>query len=338
LGLVPSLRAAYHPTASPVACRLRLWESVVMNRLKRTVGHPVVKAAYFLLLVAATAFYLYRWRDHLPELWAQVEPIWVAASLGTATLGALLYILIQYVLYRRLGAQVSYRTTYRIISIAQLGKYLPGKVMFAGNYYLLSRDAGISNVLVGTSFVVSQALWMLTAGLCGLPVLALLDPVLRYTVLAIPLVLALLVSPRFLGWLFRLSRRIAPRMHRESPTLPEGLGATTYLLVALLYLLNWGLAAMSAWFSLRAFGPIGLDVFPLVLASIALGTVAGFVALFAPAGLGVREGLGVMILAPFTGTQEALLGLVLLRGIAVFVDLSLALIGVAAGARWRVVE
>jgi uncharacterized membrane protein YbhN (UPF0104 family) len=124
-------------------------------------------------------------------------------------------------------------------------------------------------------------------------------------------------------------------MHRGAPTLPEGLGATTYLLVALLYLLNWGLAAMSAWFSVRAFGAIGLDAFPLVLASVALGTVAGFVALFAPAGLGVREGLGVVILAPFTGTQEALLGLVLLRGIAVLVDLSLALIGVAAGARWR---
>jgi hypothetical protein len=304
-----------------------------MNRVRGVIGHPAVKTAYFLILIAVTASYLYRWRDHLPGLWAQVEPFWVVASLLTAALGALFYILIQYALYRRLGAHVSYRTTYRIITIAQLGKYLPGKVMFAGNYYLLSRDAGISNMLVGTSFVVSQALWMLTAALCGLPVLALLDPVLRYAVLAIPLVLALMVSPRFLEWLLGLSQRLAHSMRREPIALPERLGATTYLWVALLYLLNWGLAGMSAWLSLRAFGSIGLEILPLALASVALGTVAGFAALFAPVGLGVREGLGAIILAPLVGTEVALLGLVLLRGIAVIVDVSLALITVVAGHR-----
>jgi hypothetical protein len=59
------------------------------------------------------------------------------------------------------------------------------------------------------------------------------------------------------------------------------------------------------------------------------------VALFAPVGLGVREGLGAIILAPAVGADVALLGLVLLRGLTVVVDLSLALVSMVAGARPR---
>ncbi len=307
-----------------------------MHQIRRLAGHPAVKIGYFLLLLAATAFYLYRWGDRLPDLLAQIQPLWVLPALGVTALAGLVYSLIQFTIYRRLGAPVSYWTTFRIITIAQLGKYLPGKVMFAGNYYLLSREAGVSNAQVGTSFVISQALWMLTASLCGLPVLALLDPALRYTVLLLPLALALLIQPRFLRWLLRLAQRLAGRGHNQPLPLPEGLGGTFYLKTASLYLLNWALAGLGAWLCLRAFGSADPAVFPLALASIALGTIAGFVALFAPVGLGVREGLGAVVLAPALGAEVALLGLVLLRGVTIVVDLALALAGMAVGARQRV--
>ncbi len=309
-----------------------------MSQLRRVISHPAVKAAYFVLLIAATAYYLLRWGDRLPELLDQIEPGWVVLALATTFLASLVYCFIQYTIYRHLEAPISYWTTFRIVTIAQLGKYLPGKVMFAGNYYLLSREAGISNVQVGTSFVVSQALWMLSASLCGLPVLSLLHPALRYTILLFPLALALLIHPRFLGWLLRLGQKLARREEGHPLPLPEGLGLRFYAWIAFLYLLNWGLAGLGAWLSLRALGSLGLEVFPLVLASIALGTVAGLVALFAPVGLGIREGLGALILAPAVGADVALLGLVLLRGITVVVDLSLALISMAAGGRSRSAE
>lgn len=309
-----------------------------MKRLRRIVEHPLVKVAYFALLVAAAVFYLVRWGDRMPELLAKVQPGWVLAALGATILAALVYSFIQYTIYHRLGAPLSYWITFRIITIAQLGKYLPGKVMFAGNYYLLSRAAGASNVQVGTSFVISQALWMLTASLCGLPVLSLLNPVLRYTVLLFPLVLALLVHPRILGGLLRLGQRLVGQAGGEQLLLPQGVTAAFYPWLALLYLVNWGLAGLAAWFGLRAFGPLEPGAFPLVLASIALGTVAGFLALFAPVGLGIREGLGAAILAPVVGADVALLGLLLLRGVTVVVDLMLALLSMVVGVRGRHLE
>lgn len=304
-----------------------------MNRIKRIAGHPAVKIGYFLFLLAAAVYYLYRWGDRLPDLLTQMQPGWTLAALGTTLLAALVYTYVQHTIFRRLDAPVSYGTTFRIITIAQLGKYLPGKVIFFGNYYLLARTAGISNLQVGTSFVVSMALWMLTACLCALPVLSLVDPALKYTILLVPVVVLLLINPRVMSWFLRLGQWVGGQTQGQRLPLPEGLSVSFYLRVALLNMLNWALAGLGAWFCLRAFGLVGLGILPLALAALALGTVAGFVAIFAPAGLGIREGLGALILAPVVGAEVALLGLVLLRGITVVVDLSLALLSMASGTR-----
>jgi uncharacterized membrane protein YbhN (UPF0104 family) len=309
-----------------------------MNRIKRIAGHPAVKIGYFAFLVAAAVYYLYRWGESLPDLISQMQPAWAVAALAVTVLAGLVYVFTQFTIFRRLDAPVSLWTTFRIITISQLGKYLPGKVMFFGNYYLLSRSAGISNLQVGTSFVVSMALWMLTACLCALPVLSLLDPALKYTVLLVPVAVLLLINPRVLGWFLRLGQWVGGQTQGQRLPLPEGLSVRFYLWVALLDMLNWALAGLGAWFCLRALGPVALETYPLVLAALAVGTVAGFVAIFAPAGLGIREGLGALILTPVLGAEVALLGLLLLRGISVVVDLSLALFSMAAGAKSQAAE
>jgi uncharacterized membrane protein YbhN (UPF0104 family) len=310
----------------------------MIRRLREIVAHPAVKVGYFLLLLAATVFYLVRWGDRLPDLLSQVKPVWVGAAFVLSCLSSLLYSYIQYVIYRQLGARPTYWTVFRIVSISQLGKYLPGKVLFAGNFYLLSREAGIDNLRIGASFAISMAVWILTASLCGLPVLSLLQPTLRYSVLILPVLLALLLHPRFLGWLLKSVQRTVGRVRGspgawaqadDSPGFTEAdlaeLAVSFYFRAAFLYLATWALAGLGAYFCLAAFAPIQPEIYPLALASIALGTVAGFVALFAPVGLGVREGIGALILSPAVGADVALLSLVLLRGVTVAVDMLLAL-------------
>jgi uncharacterized membrane protein YbhN (UPF0104 family) len=313
------------------------------RRLRRIVTHPAVKAGYLVLLVAAAGFYLARWGGRLPDLLGQVRPAWVGAALAMSCLSALLYSTIQYTIYRQLGARPSYWTVFRIVTISQLGKYLPGKVLFFGNYYLFSHEAGIENVQIGTSFIISMALWILTASLCALPVLSLLEPGFRYLILILPLLLALMIHPRFLGWLLRVTQQILRRVRGSpgagSPDLAQAgnlatlgnLRAAFYLRGAFLYLATWVLAGIGAAFCLAAFTTVGASIYPLALASISLGTVAGFLALFAPVGLGVREGIGALILSPVVGPDVALLGMILLRGVTVVVDLGLALLALLSG-------
>jgi uncharacterized membrane protein YbhN (UPF0104 family) len=315
--------------------------------IREIVAHPAVKVGYFVLLLAATVFYLARWGNRLPDLIGRVQPVWVGAAFVLSCLSSLLYSYIQYAIYRQLGARPTYWTVFRIVSISQLGKYLPGKVLFAGNFYLLSREAGIGNLQIGASFAISMAVWILTASLCGLPVLSLLQPALRYSVLILPILLALFIHPRFLGWLLKFVQRTFGRVRGGSTAAsaqPDGapgfteadlaeFGAPFYFRAAFLYLATWALAGLGAYFCLAAFAPVQPGVYPLALASIALGTVAGFLALFAPVGLGVREGIGALILSPAVGADVALLSMVLLRGITVAVDMLLALGAMVAGRR-----
>jgi hypothetical protein len=97
--------------------------------------------------------------------------------------------------------------------------------------------------------------------------------------------------------------------------------------------MTWALAGLGAYLSVAAFTQVDISTYPLALASIALGTVAGFLALFAPVGLGIREGVGALILAPAVGAEIALVSMFLLRGITVVVDLLLALLAMFTG-RW----
>ena len=315
----------------------------MLSRLQRLLTHPAVKAGYFVLLVAATGFYLVRWGKNLPDLVVQLKPVPVLVAFVVSCLSSLLYSNIQYIIYRKLGARSTYWEVFRIINISNLGKYVPGKFLFFGNFYLLSREAGISNLQIGAAFALTMAVWILTASLCGLPALALLQPALRYSVLALPLLLALFIHPRFLGRLLRLAQLVGGRLSSSSEAVPPDptsqdnllakLDTSLYFQVGFLYLATWALAGAGAYLSIAAFTPVPPDLFPIALASIALGTVVGFLALFAPVGLGVREGIGMLILSPAVGTDIALLSMVLLRGITVMVDLLLALVAMLAGAR-----
>jgi glycosyltransferase 2 family protein len=77
----------------------------------------------------------------------------------------------------------------------------------------------------------------------------------------------------------------------------------------------------------RAFDPAGTDsliafgLVPVVIASVALATVAGFVVAVLPGGLGVREGVLMSALAPAIGPDQAVIASLVLRLVWVAAEL-----------------
>jgi glycosyltransferase 2 family protein len=77
----------------------------------------------------------------------------------------------------------------------------------------------------------------------------------------------------------------------------------------------------------RAFDPSGADAVaalglaPVVIASVALATVAGFVVAVLPGGLGVREGVLMSALAPALGSDHAVVAALSLRLVWVVAEL-----------------
>ncbi|MFI5459194.1 MAG: UPF0104 family protein, partial [Isosphaerales bacterium] len=63
---------------------------------------------------------------------------------------------------------------------------------------------------------------------------------------------------------------------------------------------------------------------PVVIASVALATVAGFVVAVLPGGLGVREGVLMSALAPALGSDNAVVAALVLRLVWVGAELAAA--------------
>lgn len=303
--------------------------------LRRLLSRPAVQTGYFALLLAATAYYLVRGGSNLPALFVRLDwsLVWLAGL--TLLVSTFLYIFIQYTIYRGMGVRLTFWQVFSIVCPAQLGKYVPGKVLLPGSYYLLSRQAGVDVREIGGSFVISMALWLVAAVLCSLYAFSALSPVLRLGVLLLVVLLLVSVHPRVLSLMFRMLTRVLQRLGHgvNDDRLSQALSLPYhfYLKILCLYLVAWILVGLEVFFLLTAVQPVAVTAFPASLAAAAIGTVVGFLALFAPGGLGVREGLGALILAPVTTAEVALFVLVLLRLMTVAVDLGFGGLGLLLG-------
>ena len=189
----------------------------------------------------------------------------------------------------------------RIFMIANLGRYLPGKVWQIAGLAALAKGRGVPPATAAGAAVIGQGIAVVAAAAVGMG--ALLggpDPYptwglvgLALVVLAALLLAVPTVFQRIVGLWFRLTRTAAR---------PEvgGMHALRWLA---LYTVNWAMYALSFWVLARS---LGLGGAPIPVASaFAAAYVLGYVMVFAPAGLGPREGFLIIFLTPHLGAAPA---------------------------------
>lgn len=212
---------------------------------------------------------------------------------------------------------------------AQLGKYLPGKVAsVAAAVWTLAR-LGVPGHAAAGAVLLSQGLGILLGLIVALP-LVLHEPVARVLPDAWLWLLPLLAGglaclhPRVFGGVLNLLLRKLGRQPLEVfPRLEH------YLITALLTLFTWALFGASLWFMARGVAAIRVDQLLPMISAAALASTVGYLAIFAPAGVGVREGVLLVILNPLMGEGPAAIVVVLQRLMQTLVELGLAGIGLA---------
>lgn len=290
-----------------------------------------VKRIVYLLLTAAVVYFVGRaMAIQAAKIdWSQFHPNIALLLAGLAVMAAytLVYGLTLWLLLRSLDRTVPVGRGVGIFLVAALGRYVPGKVAaVAGAAWMLAR-AGVSLPLgVGVVFV--HAVLTSVLGL-AFGSLAMLNQTGQEMVplwgvwigLGIAVCLVALYPPAFIAAVnmaLRLVRR-APIEHRpeRGPLLAAialvvvryvGLGTTAWLMAAAVL----GAPAGQWW---------------LFMAAATVAQVAGFVAFFAPAGVGVREGVYLLMLGPVIGMEWATLTALLLRLAQVVVDAAAGLLG-----------
>lgn len=252
---------------------------------------------------------------HLDELkgfdLSRMEVHWTPVALSSLTL--LLAYLYSAALWglmvREMGGyEVGLIPSLRVFFTANLGRYLPGKLwQVAGLAYLAKGEGVPAGTAVGAA-ILGQGFSLAGATLLGAVVLlgsgGETSPAGGWLGLTVVGALLAATSPglfRALSRLwFRLARQEAPRGFR-----PDHAFGVRWMG---LYFIGWVLQGLAFWMLARGLG-FELSVLESVPAFPA-AYVVGYVALFAPAGAGVREGILVGLLGPVLGGGAAVLALV----------------------------
>lgn len=230
---------------------------------------PVLLAGATLLLLAAYALSCLIWRG-------------VVTGLGGPRLSA--------------GDAVS------IFMISNLGRYLPGKVWSIAGMAVLAKGKGVPVAVSATSAVIMQGVGLLAAGAIGLVAFAGgPEPLPRWGLAGAGLAAGLLLLLLSVPSLFRRAVALWFRVVRTRP--PANLTAALALRWLLQVAAAWVATGASFWLFAAS---LGMVLSPVHAGSaFAAAYVAGYLMLFAPAGVGVREGFLVAILAPALGSGPA---------------------------------
>lgn len=282
-----------------------------------------------MLLLAA--YVVLRNREALGQAFAEIGWGPMLASGVLALLGTIALLGVWGALLGGLGTDPPRGEAWPVFFVSQLGKYLPGllwpavaqmeagrrwgarrSVMLAANLLLLA-------VLASSGVVVGLALLPWSVGVSGVSWWAWLAAVAVAVVCLRPGLLT-----RVLDELFRLARREPPSL-----SVPPRAMARAYAWALVVWLLYGAHVAVLV----HAVGGSGADAWAASVGGLALGWAIGLVAVFAPAGLGVREAVLTASLAPVVGRAPALAVALASRGLLALVDVLLALAGSRRAAR-----
>jgi hypothetical protein len=211
-----------------------------------------------------------------------------------------------------------------VYAVSGLGKYVPGKV---GQPVLRMTGVapyGGSLLLVGSSMAIELLSWIALGGLFAASLLVLGEGELGDTLgaYALPVGVLSLVSVLVLATLdharYPAFVRNVLRLERPGPVLP--------LRTLVAHAAHWSLWALHGVLLARAVGLSDLSQAFHATAFIVLAPIAGFLAVPMPAGVGVRESLIVLGLAPSVGAANALAVALLSRVATLSADVLLWLV------------
>jgi len=285
----------------------------------------VVTGVFFALILVFLAFYLRSIDWHKLD---QLSINWWLILAGTV-IGLLFRYFGAYiwrVILRALGAHElpHYGISTDVYAQAWMGRYIPGTVTWiAGKVYLASTwgvsksRLTVASLLEGGSQV--AAITFVSFILIGFsPRLHVLSLGAKLSLIALGLLVLIILIPRVfntcIGWAFKVlrGRDVPDELAINGPSVSRSFGL--YSIGALIsglscFLVVWAIDPQlhfsDLWFVIGAFG---------------LATVAGMAAPFAPSGLGIRDGLQLVLLTAIMPKETALAATVLVRLWSVAVD------------------
>ena len=275
-----------------------------------------LKWIWAVAVVAAVSYVIYRSREDVVRMLHAVPTSMLMASLLLTAAAKFFLGENARLAAARNALDLSYGTAIRLYNLSQLGKYLPGSIWQFVGRAAAYRNIGGSYGQIRDSLLV-ESLWIISGAaavgilMCGPGIALLVDKTLTGAIRWWFASLVLTGGLTGIGLLLWKRRLLARYVRLLVPSWR----------VIIVQLAVWGLLGMAFWVLANACQMPISPVFSIGL--FAAAYAMGFLVPFAPAGLGVRDGILMVGLLPYATAGEALAVTVMARLIYLVVELLL---------------
>lgn len=311
------------PAEAPGSARFTRW----LGTLVRLMRSRVLRFGFLALVLALLAVALY---DQAGTLWPEVQRLsvpFVLLAFALSLAGLACSMMVWREMLADLGSRLSIPEAWRIMFIGQLAKYLPGSIWPVLAQSELGADRGIPRSRSALSVLLCYAVMTCSGAVVAAITLpfASAGSVAQYfwILFLIPVGVAAL-SPPVLNRLLRLVLRLARQPALQQGVSYRGLARTMAWAIA-----GWCCNGLMIYVLMRPLAGHPQGTLLVSVGAYSLSWAIGFLAVFAPAGAGVREAVMIAVLHTQTTAAIALTVTLVSRAISVVSD---ALTGAVASA------
>jgi uncharacterized membrane protein YbhN (UPF0104 family) len=205
---------------------------------------------------------------------------------------------------RALGSPITFTQSCWMIATTQIAKYIPGRVWYMVGRVYVGKKEKMSGESLAVSMIMDTCLLIISVGSIFLisTIIAGNYSFTNLLICSIPLLIAFIILiPRILSWIIKHCLRIL-----KKPMVELTLSYLQNLKLSIWFFILWFAQIIGFYFLINAIYTVSLSEIFTLAAAYALSWLAGFVVIFAPGGLGVREGMMTLLLSSILPTSLAI--------------------------------
>jgi len=213
---------------------------------------------------------------------------------------------------------VSFRDAFTLFHLANITRYLPGRIWGVVRILSLSKGFGLSKTAVGSSLTLHVGIESALGGMIAISLL--FSDGMRQTAIGVletfsghTLLLTLAVMVSLAGFVFfipQLAHHAKAFLKTLTPLLKT---SSLWGSVLVSHSLLWLCQGVAFFLFLRSLTPVRWGDAGFLTACFAFAWIVGFLSFLTPGGLGIREGLLGLLLTNYLPAKEATLAALLYR-------------------------
>jgi hypothetical protein len=273
----------------------------------------LVKKIFWAIGIIVTLLILYGFIKVIIREWHTIRSaewhlnIWLfVASLLICALSFILNAKVYHRLIKAFGGKVPFKKFCFIFLASNLGKYAPGRIVQLASLLVFMRREGVRNSVTLSAMAIFQALLTTMGAVVGIvfagpEIVHKISPEFPVPVLYIFAAIVLLATlPRFfepiLNFLLKLMKR---------EPVEYNLSIRDWAVAIIVFSIYWIFIGASFALMTASISNVELWQVPYIGGSFLIAYIGGWIILFAPGGIGVREGILMVLLKTFFATGIA---------------------------------